>query len=102
MSTPTEPVPTPAADQDNPTAEALQADLAATRERLAANVEALAAKADVKGQATQKAEETADQLKDGAQDLITKVQQLPPAALAGIALGVGLVLVLAIRGSRRG
>ena len=102
MSSPIEPVPAPAVEKSNPTVEELEADRAATRARLAASVEALAAKADVKGRAKQQAEETADQLKVGAQDLITRVRQLPPAALAGIAVGVGIILVLAIRSSRNG
>ncbi|HEY5786607.1 MAG TPA: DUF3618 domain-containing protein [Microlunatus sp.] len=102
MSSPIEPVPAPAVENSNPTVEELEADRAATRARLAASVEALAAKADVKGRAKQQAEETGDQIKVKAQELLARVQQLPPAALAGIAAGVGVVLVLAIRSSRRG
>ena len=102
MSSPIEPVPTPAVDKDNPTIDELEADRVATRARLAASVEALAAKADVKGRAKQQAEETTDQLKVKAQDLLTRVQQLPPALLAGIAAGAGLILILAISSRRRG
>lgn len=102
MSYPTDPESTPAVETENPTVDQLQADRDATRERLAASVEALVAKTDVKAQAKQKAEETTDQVKEKAQDLMARVQQLPPAALAGIAAGVGVILILAIRSSRRG
>ena len=102
MSNPTDPESTPAVETENPTVDELQADRDATRERLAASVEALMAKTDVKAQAKQKAEETTDQIKVGARDLLARVQQLPPAAQAAIAVGVTALLVLAIRSRRRG
>lgn len=113
MSDTTSPDPVPAVEQPNPTVDELEADRAATRERLATNIEALAAKADVKGQAKAKASETADQVKArasetadqvkaGAHDAVEQVKQLPPAALAGIAVATVVVLVLIIRSSRRG
>ncbi|HEY5980526.1 MAG TPA: DUF3618 domain-containing protein [Microlunatus sp.] len=101
MSSSNESVPTPAVERPNPTVDELEADRAATRARLAASVEALAAKADVKGRAKQQAEETTDQIKARARDLVSRARQLPPAALAGIAAGVGLIAILAIRGGRR-
>ena len=100
MSNPTGPESTPAVDTENPTVDELQADRDATRERLAASVEALMAKTDVKGQAKAKATETADQVKSGAEDVLDQVRQLPPAVLAAVAIGVTLVVVLAIRRSR--
>ena len=94
------PVDPPAADRPDATVDELEADRAATRERLAASVEALVAKTDVKGQAKAKATETADQVKSGAEDVLDQVRQLPPAVLAAVAIGVTLVVVLAIRRSR--
>ena len=99
-STDSTPVDTPAVDRPDATVDELEADRAATRERLAASVEALVAKTDVKGQAKAKATETADQVKSGAEDVLDQVRQLPPAVLAAVAIGVTLVVVLAIRRSR--
>jgi hypothetical protein len=95
-------VDTPAVDRPDATVDELEADRAATRERLAASVEALVAKTDVKGQAKAKATETADQVKSGAEDVLDRVRQLPPAVLGAAAIGVALVAVLAIRRSRLG
>ena len=94
------PAETPAVDRPDATVEELEADRAATRERLAASVEALVAKTDVKGQAKAKATETADQVKSGAEDVLDRVRQLPPAALGAVAIGVTLVAILVIRRSR--
>jgi len=99
-STESTPVDTPAVDRPDATVDELEADRAATRERLAASVEALVAKTDVKGQAKARATETADQVKSGAEDVLDQVRQLPPAVLAAVAIGVTLVVVLAIRRSR--
>ena len=93
-------VDTPAVDRPDATVDELEADRAATRERLAASIEALVAKTDVKGQAKAKATETADQVRSGAEDVLDRVRQLPPAVLAGVAIGVTLIAIVLIRRSR--
>ena len=91
----------PAVEQPDPGIDELQADRDATRERLAATVEELAAKADVKARAKEQADQTAQQLRATADEVVDRAREVPPAVYLAVAVGVVALTVVLIRRRRR-
>jgi ElaB/YqjD/DUF883 family membrane-anchored ribosome-binding protein len=76
-----------AADERTP--EQIQADIEATREELGDTVAAVAAKADVKGQAQQKAEEVKQNVRDKRDEFVDKAKTASPETARAGAAQVG-------------
>lgn len=90
----TEVAKTPARGEDPDSAEQrtpaqIEADIAQTREQLGETVEALAAKADVKGQAKQKVDETKQQARAKIDDAKQSAQATPAKVQASARQGLG-------------
>jgi ElaB/YqjD/DUF883 family membrane-anchored ribosome-binding protein len=68
--------------------EQIRAEIEETREQLGETVEALAEKADVKGQAKAKADETKERIRHRAEDVRAKVSSASPDQAKGAAASV--------------
>jgi paraquat-inducible protein B len=81
--------------------ETLRHDIEQTRSELGATVEALSQKADVKSQVKEKVDEGKVQLRERQEAVRKDVAERPAPFAAGAAVGVGVLVLWAVRRRRR-
>jgi paraquat-inducible protein B len=81
--------------------ETLRRDIEQTRSELGATVEALSQKADVKSQVKEKVDEGKVQLRERQEAVRKDVAERPAPFAAGAAVGVGVLVLWAVRRRRR-